>query len=614
MYTYGVSIVGISIMVSMIASQKVITMAGNDDEEDTVKITKKDLSDTNIAFDLPDLTTVDTSSGSFQLEAYKSVNNDQILWDRDSSNGKTEVSSKISQLIWVSVGQPVLVKTAHPSKSKSVEIFHSSHYGFFSYIQMLTPAHRRVLSTTASTKYQVKVEDSQIVNLILSKFECSLRLYDDIGNKYLLKGSVFDFRHFPLRINFEASPRSMERKLFLQMLQDGSDLDFMCNMASTGKLMKTNTLTITSQQQRMIGIEEKLFGPANSDNSNSNAYVTRDQMTGLSSEMYTTLNIVEDYQMSEGQFSDAFVEGMINQIATEQFKPVPIDTVLASLSKYGLDIGEDLKPDVIKKDLGSIMTIEKKDEKSRIILDEANYKKYEESNSNSGGGGLNILSFGATANWANNNSKGSTAEAKSLNDQLRELNTVSQKDVQWEIVGNKVIPKSLNVARVTRTKLGQTLSFNRVQVKSYLAPFDRKFAIHTNRAPASISVADTVLSRISALEADIQKINSGPSRETSASKIYTVKTDCQKMETRLSESIRDVNSQLTSSIQTLSAKALKKCRICFMESSENKACKGSLYTCTPYTESNSYSGWTEPFITDHTSGGCTYRWMIHCLV
>ena len=142
----------------------------------------------------------------------------------------------------------------------------------------------------------------------------------------------------------------------------------------------------------MLGIEEKLFGRATSDNSNSNMYVTRDQMTGISSEMYSSLNIVEDYQMSEGQFSDAFVEGMINQIASKSFKQVPIDTVLASLSKYGFDIGQDLKPDVIKKDIwGSIMTIEKKDEKSRIILDEANYKKIEESNSNSGGFGVGFM-------------------------------------------------------------------------------------------------------------------------------------------------------------------------------------------------------------------------------
>ena len=68
--------------------------------------------------------------------------------------------------------------------------------------------------------------------------------------------------------------------------------------------------------------------------------------------MYSTLNIVEDYQMSESQFSDAFVEGMINQIATEQFKQVPIDTVLASLSNYGFDVGQDFKPDVIKRTFG----------------------------------------------------------------------------------------------------------------------------------------------------------------------------------------------------------------------------------------------------------------------
>ena len=79
------------------------------------------------------------------------------------------------------------MRTANPSKPKSPEIFHSSNYEYYAYIQTLTPAQIRLLLNTASKKYQVKVEDSQIVNLILSKFECSLRMYDESGHKYLLK-------------------------------------------------------------------------------------------------------------------------------------------------------------------------------------------------------------------------------------------------------------------------------------------------------------------------------------------------------------------------------------------------------------------------------------------
>ena len=288
------------------------------------------------------------------------------------------------------------------------------------------------------------------------------------------------------------------------MLKDGSDLNFKCFMASTGKLMKTNTLTITAQQQQMLDIEEKIFGGSTTNTSKEQVYVTRDQMTELSSEMYTTLNIVEDYQMSEGQFSDAFVEGMINQIATEQFKQVPIDTVLASLSKYGFDVGQDLKPDVIKKEIGTIVIIKKENNTSRIVLDEANYKKLEESNPNYGGG--NFMGIGASADWARSNSKSEAAKTKPVNKQVKELNTFSKDVVTWEIEGDRVVPKSWNVARVSRTKLGKTLSFSRVRAKSYSAPFERQFALHTNRATAFVPAADLSSSRIAALEAEVKKI------------------------------------------------------------------------------------------------------------
>ena len=579
-----IAILVIVLIISSTAAQNLGALTDNENEESGLEVDKKDLSDSNIAFDLPDLTSIiETSSGAFQLEAYKSVNNDRII--RNVSN------EKVSQLFWVSVGQPTLVKKKSPSNRTSEKIFHSSNYGFTTYIDMLTTAHRNVLLSTVNKKYHIKVDVSQIVNLILSKFECLLTMYDENGKKYLLKGNVFDFRHFPLRMNFQAPLRSAERRVFL--LQDESDLDFMCTMASTGKLMKTNTLTISGQQQQLIGIEEKLFGPATTDKSKEQVYVTRDQMTDLSSEMYTTLNIVEDYQMSEGQFSDAFVEGMINQIATDQFKHVPIDTVLASLSKYGFDVGQDLKPDVVKRDMGSIMNVETKDGKSRIVVDETNYSTFEKTYSKSRGAGASAFGINGSANWGKSNSESSSAYSRSINDQLYELNTLSRQDVQWDIVGNKVIPKSLNVARLSRTKLGTTLSFNRVRVQSFVAPFDRQFAIHTNRAAAAISIEVGLSSRITTVEADVKK-----------------------MDTRLSASIKTVESQLTTSIQSVSTRALKRCRLCFTESSGFGVCKGNRNSCTPFTDSTSVGGWTQPFIddTDHTYGWCTYQWAIHCYV
>ena len=63
------------------------------------------------------------------------------------------------------------------------------------------------------------------------------------------------------------------------------------------------------------------------------------------------------------------------KVSSIQFTQLPIDEVLGSLSKYSFDIDADLRPDVIKRDFGSILKVEKKDNKSRIVLDEQAYEQ-----------------------------------------------------------------------------------------------------------------------------------------------------------------------------------------------------------------------------------------------
>jgi len=54
-------------------------------------------------------------------------------------------------------------------------------------------------------------------------------------------------------------------------------------------------------------------------------------------------------------------------------------------------------------------------------------------------------------------------DAKSLNDQLNELNKRSENTVKWDIEGTRVVPKSINVVKVIRAKMSKTLTFRRVQ-------------------------------------------------------------------------------------------------------------------------------------------------------
>lgn len=164
---------------------------------------------------------------------------------------------------------------------------------------------------------------------------------------------------------------------------------------------------------------------------------------------------------------------------------MPIDTVLASLSKYGFDVSADIQPDVIKRDAGSILKVEIYNNKSRIVLDQSNYNALSESSSRSGQhtGRRGFLGFfRRSSDFAHSNSKSSFSQIDNLSDQLQELNAASQNEAKWEIEGNKVVPKTLNVARIMRSRMKTTLTFNRIRLQTFRAPFERNFKIYTLRS------------------------------------------------------------------------------------------------------------------------------------
>ena len=364
------------------------------------------------------------------------------------------------------------------------ELFHESDDEFSTHIQMLTTDHRNELAYVARRKYNLNITSDQITNLVLSKFECKLT-FDRNGQKHMLTGTVKDFWHFPLQMDFDAPQKSFAREFFIKQRKN-IDLKFKCVLGTKGKLTKTNTLSITAQKLQGFGLEEDLFGKTSAEETNKDVFVSRNQLAELANEMYSRLNILKEYEMPEHQFSDAFVHGLIDQITSSQFSQVSIDKALESLSKYGFDVSEDLRPDVIKRDLGSILTVENFGNKSRIVVHQDAYTKLENSNARKvlAKTGIKILGmkigFEPEVTWSG--SETSNSKVKSLEEQLNELNEQSQNDMKWEFGGTRVVPKSLNVARLTRSKFSKTLTFNRVRTQSHISQFSRHFPLYTHRA------------------------------------------------------------------------------------------------------------------------------------
>jgi hypothetical protein len=435
-----------------------------------------------------------------------------------------------------------------------------------------------LLAITAGEKYNVDIKPSQIAHLILSRFECSLPLYDN-GVKYILKGEVSDFRSHPLRIDFFAPQGSKERSLFEKRLltrgrrRRSTNLRFTCEMDSMGRVMRANYLKMSSKQVQELGLADELMGPANV------SYVTRHQITKLASRIYSDLNIVEEYEIPEHSFSDLFTNELLRQAAGAQFTYVPVEQALAQMSSFTANIGKDLQATEITEDLGSILEVARSDNKSHIVVNKNFFEALKEQGKTdySGGGQgsfLGIINIDASVKKVQESSRDWQQANKSLNDQLRILNEEAQSDVKWAIKGSQIVPKSIEVAKVSRSSFEKTLSFQRVRKQFYAAPFSRKTALYTYRAeqPASLSeqmqkAIDSMMSNITDIAGKVFKnqvsLDELRNQEQSLGKELREATSEQNKLQEGSNIIRERVQSLEAAIEMLKTSTLKQCRICF---------------------------------------------------
>jgi hypothetical protein len=435
------------------------------------------------AFNLPDnQTSIESKSTNFIFESpnvvkeYTREDGTSVKLDayKTSQNEALTTSGQFSGLRWVSIGKPEIVKTNDQG------LFQMQNKISFSLrFEMLTNRDKEVLADEVKRAKGFTVDPSQFSDIDPNTIECSIELYDLKDQKIVqLKGKVFGLRESPYELEFKYPIGTKERNLFEEEIKsDPVDLKFKCSITAGAQLKKSNTFTITLQESNNIKLSEKLFGPANE------SFVTRDQLTELSNEVNSNFNVVEDYQIPQDQFSSAFVQDIISLSGQTTFNPVSFDEALKSLSKYSLDFSEDLKPDVITKELSEIFKIEQTGDKSHIIFDEAYYKELEKESASSGSKTCSVQLFGQsgskTSQYAQSQKDKWIDQGTSLNDQLKELNSYSENQIKYEFEGNKIVPKSIQVSKLQSSSFKKTLSFNRIKNIYYEADFNKVFTLNT---------------------------------------------------------------------------------------------------------------------------------------
>ncbi len=227
-----------------------------------------------------------------------------------------------------------------------------------------------------------------------------------------------------------------------------------------------------------MAIDNKLFGPKNE------VLVTRSQITDLASELYSTLNIDEDYEIPDSEFESGFIQMMIAQVFSQSFSYLHINNSLNMLSTYHMNFGLNIQPDVLNREMGRVFELKNSGDKQHITVNNEYLSSQEERGLTKTGVSTDIKFFGfqiggAVSHAREQNSKNEWQQ-KSLKDQLFELNRKSDDEIQWEISATKVIPRAIKVARIEKSKLITGFTLNRVRKISYEAPFQRNFELYTN--------------------------------------------------------------------------------------------------------------------------------------
>ena len=318
--------------------------------------------DAKIEFSLVDITIdIKENDQIIHLQAWKSTNNDAIINSLNTQDYK--------KLKWVALGKPTLKKSQAINKDATSQIFHYNNDIIYAFVEMLTDSQKLIINEAIKKKYGFdKIDESQVVNLILSRFDCFLKLKD--GNRQrLMKGEVKDFFEFPLKLIFDAPIGSIHREIFEKLDENKAlDLNLECEIEAGGVEKKQNILRVDFNQVKSLNISEKLFGPA------SERFVTRQQLSNLAVEMYSNLNIAEEYELPIYQFNEEFIEGLIKQAATEHFRQIPIDEAIQALSKYSTNFDKDLTADLIKKDLGKVYEVKKIHDHKHIQLNNEHFQ------------------------------------------------------------------------------------------------------------------------------------------------------------------------------------------------------------------------------------------------
>lgn len=220
---------------------------------------------------------------------------------------------------------------------------------------------------------------------------------------------------------------------------------------------KSIPLVITLAQLQKLNIVKKVFG------SSSSALMTRQQLLSLAGEVYRSLKIMNEYQVPEYEFSEEFIQ----KVLKEEFSLVSLDIAIKTVSKYAISPKVSLKLDQLKRNASTLLKVDKTGNFSLIKIGKLNKD-------------LEVL-FGSKSARIVTDYEADWIEAnRTIDAQVYDLNYWVRQSVEWQLEGNKLVPKSLAVAKLDKSAFLKPLNFSTLAKKSLKATYSKIIKLDAN--------------------------------------------------------------------------------------------------------------------------------------
>lgn len=395
------------------------------------------------------------------LEAFRGLDNAQII-DFNKTN-------EYGKLKWMSIGQPTLTLF-----SDSLTWYKSTPDGFFIKVSFLNDDHKELFKKAIQVKYRIDVESDQIKQLVPDLVKCKMELTCQRQPILILGESSNRTLEFPLKVNFKTN---QQNKNCLENVAKANQLvDVQCHIEKSGIETSESVLTIKFDELSKSGIVDRLFGKANF------VYVTRNQEADLSSDIYSSLKIYEDYDdISVAKFESDFLNDIIKRTSDFVFKPVDFTDGIGALSSYNID---DLRPNIIRTEYERVLKVNKIGNKSHISFDKDHYNKRFNKSSEDYQGSLGGSGWGVDVNSSARIAQAKEHEwensGKNLTQQLNELNDETTDEITWEIKGEKITPKNIALTKLVKSQFSRNFTIENCRRVNRDVIFERSFVLSSS--------------------------------------------------------------------------------------------------------------------------------------